>query len=131
MARLPLGQTTPRNAGIEALHNGGNAVDAGIAAMFAAATTEYSHFGWGGEAPILIRTKDGKVHAIAGVGTMPKLATAEFFRTRKIQPGELYLASREGRSAGHGSRRGIDAGSGPEHGGRRSGGSARFRHQII
>jgi gamma-glutamyltranspeptidase/glutathione hydrolase len=76
-------------AGMLALHNGGNAVDAGVAAMFAAATTEYSHFGWGGEAPILIRTKDGKVHSIAGVGTMPKLATAEFFRQRKLQPGEI------------------------------------------
>src|SRR5262249_15419676 len=38
---------------------------------------------------ILIRTRDGKVHAIAGVGTMPKLATAEFFRKRPLQPGEV------------------------------------------
>src|SRR5580658_3692181 len=68
---------------------GGNAVDAGVASIFAAATTEYSHLGYGGEAPILIRTKDGKVHAIAGVGPMPKLATAEFFRNRPLQPGEL------------------------------------------
>jgi len=70
-------------------HRGGNAVDAGVASMFAASVAEYSHFGFGGEAPILIRTKDGIVHAIAGVGTMPKLATAEFFRTRRILPGEL------------------------------------------
>ena len=68
---------------------GGNAVDAGVASIFAAATTEYSHVGWGGEAPILIRTKDGKVHAIAGVGTMPKLATADFFRNRPLQIGEI------------------------------------------
>ncbi len=83
-------------AGIEALHHGGNAVDAGVAAMFAAATTEYSHFGWGGEAPILIRTKDGKVHAIAGVGTMPKMATAEFFRQRRLQPGEITSPPEKG-----------------------------------
>ena len=51
--------------------------------------TELSHYGMGGEAPILIRTKDGKVYAIAGVGTMPKLATAEFFRTRRLQPFEV------------------------------------------
>jgi gamma-glutamyltranspeptidase/glutathione hydrolase len=76
-------------AGSKMLETGGNAVDAGVAAIFAAATTEYSHVGWGGEAPILIRTKDGKVHAIAGVGTMPKLATADFFRKRPIQAGEL------------------------------------------
>jgi gamma-glutamyltranspeptidase/glutathione hydrolase len=76
-------------AGMRMLVAGGNAVDAGVATIFAAATTEYSHVGWGGEAPILIRTKDGKVHAIAGVGTMPKLATADFFRNRPLQVGEI------------------------------------------
>jgi gamma-glutamyltranspeptidase/glutathione hydrolase len=76
-------------AGMRMLQNGGNAVDAGVASTFAAATSEYSHVGWGGEAPILIRTKDGKVHAIAGVGTMPKLATAEFFRNRQLKMGEI------------------------------------------
>ena len=69
------------NAGSKMMEQGGNAVDAGVAGIFAAATTEYSHVGWGGEAPILIRTKDGKVHALAGVGPMPKLASAEFFRS--------------------------------------------------
>jgi len=76
-------------AGMRMYYHGGNAVDAGIATMFAATVTEFSHFGMGGEAPILIRTKSGKVWAIAGVGTMPKLATAEFFRTRKMEPGEI------------------------------------------
>jgi len=70
-------------------YKGGNAVDSGVAAMFAGATTELSHYGMGGEAPILIRTKDGKVYSIAGVGTMPKLATAEFFRNRRLQPFEV------------------------------------------
>src|SRR6202043_3402039 len=73
-----------------------NAVDAGVAAMFSGCIVEYSHFGFGGEAPILIRTKDGKVHAIAGVGTMPKLATAEFFRNRKLQPGEITSPPEKG-----------------------------------
>ncbi len=75
--------------GMRLYHAGGNAVDAGLAAMFAASVIEFSHFGFGGEAPILIRTRDGKVHAIAGVGTMPKLATADFFRTRRMQPFEV------------------------------------------
>jgi gamma-glutamyltranspeptidase/glutathione hydrolase len=75
---------------------GGNAVDAGVAAMFAGSVVEYSHFGFGGEAPILIRTKDGKVHALAGVGTMPKLATAEFFRQRRLQPGEILAPPEPG-----------------------------------
>ncbi len=76
-------------AGMRMYYHGGNAVDAGIATMFAACVTEFSHFGMGGESPILIRTKSGKVWAIAGVGTMPKLATAEFFRARKMEPGEI------------------------------------------
>jgi gamma-glutamyltranspeptidase/glutathione hydrolase len=76
-------------AGMRIYYKGGNAVDAGVATMFAATVTEFSHFGMGGEAPILIRTKAGKVYAIAGVGTMPKLATAEMFRTRRLMPGEI------------------------------------------
>ena len=76
-------------AGMRMYYHGGNAVDAGIAAMFAASVSEFSHFGFGGEAPILIRTKAGKVVAIAGVGTMPKLATAEMFRERRPKPGEI------------------------------------------
>ena len=65
-------------------------MDAGVAAVFAGAVAEYSHFGFGGEAPILIRTKAGKVFAIAGVGTMPKSATADFFRARKLLQGEFF-----------------------------------------
>src|SRR5579883_3606452 len=76
-------------AGMRMYYRGGNAVDVGVAAMFAASVTELSHFGLGGEAPILVRTKDGKVHAIAGVGTMPKLATADFFRNHKLKPDEI------------------------------------------
>ena len=76
-------------AGMRIYHQGGNAVDAGISTMFAASVSEFSHFGLGGESPILVRTKDGKVHAIAGVGTMPKLATADFFRNHKLKPDEI------------------------------------------
>ncbi len=83
-------------AGMRMFYRGGNAVDVGVASMFAASVTELSHFGLGGEAPILIRDKAGKVHAIAGVGTMPKLATAEMFRTRKLQPGETEVRGQNG-----------------------------------
>ncbi len=83
-------------AGMRTFYRGGNAVDAGVASMFAASVTELSHFGLGGEAPILIRDKAGKVHAIAGVGTMPKLATAEMFRTRKLLPGETEVRGQNG-----------------------------------
>src|SRR5580693_10433794 len=76
-------------AGMRMLTSGGNAVDAGIATMLAASVTEFSHFGFGGEAPILVRTKEGKVFAIAGVGTMPKLGTADFYRKHTITPLEI------------------------------------------
>ncbi|HEY6342784.1 MAG TPA: gamma-glutamyltransferase family protein [Bryobacteraceae bacterium] len=82
-------------AGMRMFYRGGNAVDVGVATMFAASVTELSHFGLGGEAPILIRTKTGKVYAIAGVGTMPKLATADFFRNHKLGPGEAEMMERE------------------------------------
>ncbi len=72
-------------AGMRLYYRGGNAVDAGVATMFAASVAEFSHFGFGGEAPILIRTASGKVWAIAGVGTMPKLASQQFFRDRPLQ----------------------------------------------
>jgi len=71
------------------LFAGGNAVDAGVASLLAATVTEFSHLALGGEAPILIRTRDGKVYAIAGVGTMPKLATADFFRQHKVTADEM------------------------------------------
>ena len=77
------------DAGMRIFSAGGNAVDAGVATMFAASVSELSHFGMGGEAPILIRTKTGKVVSIAGVGTMPKLASAEMFRKRPVEPGEV------------------------------------------
>src|SRR5260370_42573562 len=86
---IAAGSEYATEAGMRMYYRGGNAVDVGVATMFAASASELSHFGMGGEAPILIRTKDGKVHAIAGVGPMPKLATAEMFRTRRLMPGEV------------------------------------------
>jgi gamma-glutamyltranspeptidase/glutathione hydrolase len=76
-------------AGMRIFHRGGTAIDAGVATTLAASVSEFSHFGFGGEASILIRTKDGKVVALAGVGTMPKLASADMFRTRRIMAGEI------------------------------------------
>lgn len=83
------GTEYPTEAGMRMYYSGGNAVDAGIATMLAASVTEFSHFGLGGESPILVRTKEGKVFAIAGVGTMPKMATADFFRKHERLPNEI------------------------------------------
>src|SRR5215467_1723594 len=76
-------------AGMRLYVQGGTAIDAGVATMLAASVVEFSHFGFGGEAPILVRTKEGKVFAIAGVGTMPKLGTADFYRHHKLKPDEI------------------------------------------
>ncbi len=86
---LATGSEYAEEAGMKIFFHGGNAVDAGVASMFAATVAEFSHLGLGGEAPILIRTKTGKIYAIAGVGPMPKLATAKFFMEHQPRPGEI------------------------------------------
>jgi len=83
------GSESSTEAGMRMYYTGGNAVDAGIATMLAASVAEFSHFGLGGEAPILVRTRDGKVHAIAGVGTMPALGTADFYRNHTLTALEI------------------------------------------
>lgn len=66
-------------AGLRMLHRGGNAVDAGVAGVFAAAVIEISHFGFGGEVPVIIRMAGQPVRTINGQGQAPELATREFF----------------------------------------------------
>jgi gamma-glutamyltranspeptidase/glutathione hydrolase len=85
---LAAGSDYATDSGMKMMTSGGNAIDVGVATLFAASVTELSHFGLGGEAPILVRTKEGKVYSIAGVGTMPKLATADFYRKRALKIGE-------------------------------------------
>lgn len=75
-------------AGYRLLTAGGNAVDAGVAAVLAAAVTEQARFGLGGEMPLLLKMKGKPVVAIAGVGTAPALATAEAFGNRQPEPWE-------------------------------------------
>src|SRR5437899_7263589 len=68
-------------AGMRMLARGGNAVDAGVAATFAAAVTEISHFGMGGEVPIVLYLAERKdTVVINGQGTAPAAATPEAFR---------------------------------------------------
>ena len=70
-------------AGMRTLVRGGNAVDAGVAATFAAAVTEISHFGMGGEAPIALYLAERKqAVVINGQGTAPAAASAAGFRSQ-------------------------------------------------
>ncbi|MDE0104231.1 MAG: gamma-glutamyltransferase [Bryobacterales bacterium] len=100
-AAVSAGTPLVTQAAMRILQAGGNAVDAGVAAVFAGAVTEFSHFGFGGEAPLLIRTADGAVHSIAGVGTAPAGMTLKFFLGRHKDP-ELELeAAQRDHKTGH------------------------------
>lgn len=75
-------------AGVKMLMAGGNATDAGVAAVFAASVTEISHFGFGGEAPsIIYDAKTKKVSVINGQGVAPGLATPAYFAKDGVIPG--------------------------------------------
>ena len=50
------------SAGVRIMQQGGNAIDAGVATVFAASVVEISHFGFGGEVPTMIY--DAKTHEI-------------------------------------------------------------------
>src|SRR6266540_3360258 len=62
-------------AGFRMLAQGGNAFDAGVAAVLAAAVTEQARFGIGGEMPLLVKPAGKPVIAISGVGVAPAKAT--------------------------------------------------------
>ncbi|HXG91453.1 MAG TPA: gamma-glutamyltransferase family protein [Blastocatellia bacterium] len=76
------GHPLSAEAGLRLLQQGGNAVDAGCAAMLAASVIEFSHFSFGGEVPIIIKTATGSPAVINGQGIAPRLATREFFLER-------------------------------------------------
>jgi gamma-glutamyltranspeptidase/glutathione hydrolase len=75
-------------AGFRLLTQGGNAVDAAVATILAAAVTEQDHFGLGGEIPILYKPAGKPVIAISGIGVAPGKATVEFYQHRKREPFE-------------------------------------------
>ena len=71
------GHPLSAEAGMRLLGQGGNAVDAGCAAILAASVIEFSHFSFGGEVPIIIKTASGAPTVINGQGIAPRLATRE------------------------------------------------------
>lgn len=90
------GHYAATSAGIRMLAQGGNAVDAGVAAAFALAVVRAHKDGIGGECPILIHSpKTGKVHAISGVGSAPAELSIEYLRSNNIAaiPGFGYLGA--------------------------------------
>jgi gamma-glutamyltranspeptidase / glutathione hydrolase len=75
-------------AGYRLLTAGGNAVDAGVAAILTAAVTEQARFGLGGEMPLLLKMNGKAPIAISGVGTAPALATLAAYTNRTPEPWE-------------------------------------------
>ena len=93
-AVLAAGRTYTVEAGAELVTSGGNAIDAGVASVFAAAVVEISHFGLGGEAPMVIyvaRTRE--VVVVNGQGTAPQAATPAAFAGRDSIPANGPLAA--------------------------------------
>src|SRR5262245_54026349 len=88
------GRTFTVNAGARIMSAGGTAVDGGVASIFAAAVVEISHFGLGGEAPIIIyAARDTRVVVINGQGSAPKAANPQLFAGKDTIPGNGPLGA--------------------------------------
>jgi gamma-glutamyltranspeptidase/glutathione hydrolase len=83
-------------AGMEVLHRGGNAIDAGVAMGLCLAVLEPQSNGIAGESPMLVyHAKTHRVVAVNGQGTAPAAATIEWFRERgmSLVPGDGLTAA--------------------------------------
>lgn len=88
------GRTFVSDAGARLIAAGGNAIDAGVASIFASAVVEISHFGLGGEAPIIIYSaRDKRVVVINGQGPAPKAANPQLFAGKTAIPGNGPLGA--------------------------------------
>ena len=93
-AVVAAGRSFSADAGASMLVSGGNAIDAGVATIFAAAVVEISHFGLGGESPIMIYSaRDREVVVINGQGPAPRAATPATFAQRGSIPPNGPLAA--------------------------------------
>lgn len=77
---IAAGHDLATQAGMEILENGGNAVDAGVAAGIALGVLHSDLVNFAGVAPIMIRMADtGEVITIDGLGVWPEAASVDFF----------------------------------------------------
>src|SRR5438876_11371413 len=91
-------------AAFEVLVKGGNAFDAGVAALLVGGVVEQDLYSLGGEALVLVYPRnEGKVTSIVGQGWAPKGATIDWYKARgktldgegldpAVVPGALHAA---------------------------------------
>jgi gamma-glutamyltranspeptidase/glutathione hydrolase len=103
-AGVSAGHPLTTAAAIEILQKGGNAFDAGVAAMLVGGIVEQDLYGLGGEGLVLVYPqRDRKVTSIVGQGWAPKGATIDWYveRNRTLEglgldpavvPGALHAA---------------------------------------
>ncbi len=82
-AGVSTGHPLTTAAAQEILQQGGNAFDAGVAAMLVGGVVEQDLYGLGGEGLVLVYPRGGaKVTSVVGQGWAAKAATIEWFRSR-------------------------------------------------
>ena len=80
-AAVATGGAESADAALAVLQDGGNAVDAAVAAMLVLSVTDSKNFCFGGEVPILVYDAQRKVvEVICGQGGAPRLATVAYFQ---------------------------------------------------
>ncbi|KRB86799.1 hypothetical protein ASE00_01880 [Sphingomonas sp. Root710] len=74
------GHPLAAQAAFRILDNGGNAVDAGVAAGLVIAVVQSDVVNFAGVAPMLVRIAEtAQTHAVAGLGTWPRAITPDYF----------------------------------------------------
>jgi len=103
-AGVSAGHPLTSAAALEILQKGGNAFDAGVAALLVGGVVEQDFYSLGGEALVLVYPrKTAKVTAIVGQGWAPKGATIDWYNARNktlngegldpaVVPGALHAA---------------------------------------
>src|SRR5215475_10938801 len=82
-AAVSAGHPLTTAAAFEILTKGGNAFDAGVAALLAGGVVEQDLYSLGGEGLVLVYPRrEGKVTSIVGQGWAPKGATIEWYKSR-------------------------------------------------
>jgi gamma-glutamyltranspeptidase/glutathione hydrolase len=80
-AGVSAGHPLTTSAAVEILQQGGNAFDAGVAAMLAGGVVEQDLYGFGGEGLVLVYPqREKKVTSVVGQGWAPKGATIQWYR---------------------------------------------------